>query len=338
MKIPALTPLIRSVCLTIGFALVAAVSEAQVINFDVPGGVGGAVSYSGQGAYSDPGNNYWNAVVTNAPYTTSGGLLSDGASTSPITLTAPYGAGGGAIYTGDAQGANGTPSGLFAPFEDNKNSTFNTNTLNNVPAGTYNLYLYGNNGTSDSDRGTTFTVWTTSTSATSLSTANVQADFNTFVKGVNYVVFSNIVVGASGVIDIAWTGNTAATNIINPQTEGISQWPPTHNFSITPVPSPVISFDVPGGVSSFVNYTGQGAVVDTGNYYWNTIVGNGTTSSGLMSDGFTASPITLTGCIWKWRRGSVYTGDGQGAPTGHLAGLFSPHLRTTKVPHITLTR
>ena len=180
----------------------------------------GDVNYSGQGAYSDSGHNYWNAVVGNG--TTSSGLLSDGTTASSITLTATYGAGGGGVYTGDSQGANGTPSGLFAPFEDNKASASNTNTLNNVPAGTYALYLYGNNGgTNDSDRGTTFTVWTASTSPTSLSTVNQHADYNTFVQGVNYVVFTNIVVGSAGVIDIAWTANTAATNIINPQTEGM---------------------------------------------------------------------------------------------------------------------
>ncbi len=205
-----------------GIILCGQVAQAQVINFDVPGGVSGNVNYSGQGAYSDSGHNYWNAVVTTSPYTTSGGLSSDGVTAISITLTAPYRAGGGGIYTGDTQGANGTPSGLFAPFEDNKSSTFNTNTLNNVPSGTYNLYLYGNNGgLTDSDRGTTFTVWTAATSPTSLSTVNLQADYNTFVKGVNYVEFTNLTLTSTGTINIKWTGNTAATNLINPQTEGM---------------------------------------------------------------------------------------------------------------------
>ena len=198
------------------------VACAQVINFDVPGGVSGNVNYSGQGALSDSGGNYWNAIVTTTPFTTSSGLLSDGVTASPVTLTATYGAGGGAVFTGDAQGANGTPAGLFAPFEDNKNSTFNTNTLNNVPPGTYNLYLYGDNGkASDSDRGTTFTVWTAATPASSLGTSNLQADANIFVQGVNYVEFTNLTLISTGTISIKWTGNTAATNYHNPQTEGI---------------------------------------------------------------------------------------------------------------------
>ncbi len=203
-----------------GLQLVPAPTTVTVINFDVPGGVSGSVNYSGQGAYSDAGHNYWNAVVTTSPYTTSGGLLSDGTTASSITLTATYGAGGGGVYTGDPQGANGTPSGLFAPFEDNKTSASNTNTLNNVPAGTYSLYLYGDNA-DDADRGTTFTVWTASTSATSLSTVNLLADANTFVKGVNYVVFTNLVLTSTGTINIKWTANTAATDTFNPQTEGM---------------------------------------------------------------------------------------------------------------------
>jgi hypothetical protein len=57
----------------------------KVINFDVPGGAG-AANYSGQGAYSDPGNNYWNPVVSNGT-TGSNARLSDGITSSPITLT-----------------------------------------------------------------------------------------------------------------------------------------------------------------------------------------------------------------------------------------------------------
>jgi hypothetical protein len=191
-----------------------------IINFDVPGGVSGDVNYSGQGALSDPNDDYWNAVNTNTPFTTAAGFLSDGITSSPITLTAPY----GAVYTGDAQGANGTPSGLFAPFEDIKTSLFETNTLNNVPAGTYNLYLYGNNGLADNaDRGTTLTVSNDVTAPISLSTANVSNDYNTFVLDVNYVEFTNITVSAAGYISIVWTANAAVnnTNIGGTNTEGI---------------------------------------------------------------------------------------------------------------------
>src|SRR5882757_3867355 len=37
-------------------------AKAQVINFDFPPG-GGGTNFVGQGALSDPGDNYWNPVV-----------------------------------------------------------------------------------------------------------------------------------------------------------------------------------------------------------------------------------------------------------------------------------
>src|ERR1035437_2495728 len=67
-----------------------------------------------------------------------------------------------------------------------------------------------------------------------------------------------------------------------------------------------INFDVPGGSTagvggtsgSYVNYAGQGAYADLpGNTNWNPVTRNGTTSSGFLSDGVTASPITLTATV-----------------------------------------
>src|ERR1700742_133199 len=64
------------------------VLQAQVINFDVPGGAGVA-NFSGQGAYTDSGNNYWNAI--NGGGTKSGCFLSDGITASSITLASQLG-------------------------------------------------------------------------------------------------------------------------------------------------------------------------------------------------------------------------------------------------------
>jgi hypothetical protein len=86
--------------------LIVGQTQAQVINFDVPGATGETslfgggtynlgVNYVGQGALSDPGNNYWNPVVFSG--TTSGGLLSDGVTSSSITLT-EAGLGGGVCW------------------------------------------------------------------------------------------------------------------------------------------------------------------------------------------------------------------------------------------------
>src|ERR1700677_4929024 len=64
--------------------LCGSVADAQVVNFDVPGGLGGD-NFSGQGAYLDPGDNYWNPVVANGR--TPAATDADGVTTSTITLT-----------------------------------------------------------------------------------------------------------------------------------------------------------------------------------------------------------------------------------------------------------
>jgi hypothetical protein len=175
--------------------------QAQVINFDVPGGAG-AANYSGQGAYPDPGNNYWNPIVGGGT-TGATNRLSDGITHSPITLTSQLGG------TYGTQGAQGTPAALQQPYEYN-NAALQTDTLNNVPAGTYNLYLYGINN--DGTRGTIFTVSTSVLTPVSQDTVNTPASLTTFTPGADYVVFNNIIVGTDGKITFTWSGNPNVTH------------------------------------------------------------------------------------------------------------------------------
>jgi hypothetical protein len=175
-------------------------TRAQVINFDVPGGAG-AANYSGQGAYSDPGHNYWNRIVGGGT-TGATNRLSDGTTPSPITFTSQLGG------TYGTQGTQGTPAGLQQPYQYN-NVALQTDTLNHVPVGTYNLYLYGINNTGT--RGTLFTVSTSVMPPVSQGTVNTPASLTNFVQGADYVVFSNIVVGADGTITFTWVGNPNVT-------------------------------------------------------------------------------------------------------------------------------
>ena len=171
-------------------------AQGQVINFDVPGGAG-AVNYSGQGAYPDPGKNYWNPIVGGGT-TGPGNRLSDGTNSSPITLTSQLGG------TYGTQGGQGTPAGLQQPYQYN-NVALRTDTLNHVPAGTYNLYLYGINNTGT--RGTIFTVSTSVMPPVSHTTVNTPASLTNFVAGADFVLFSNVVAGADGTITFTWVGN-----------------------------------------------------------------------------------------------------------------------------------
>jgi autotransporter-associated beta strand protein len=192
---PHFTVAAAAVCMMFGSHAV----RAQTINFDIPGGVG-AVNYSGPGAAPDPGL-YWNAIAYQS--TSSGGLLSDGATTSPVTLTdtSPN-------YYNPGQESQGTPGGLEAPYAYENNGTPATESLNNVPAGTYNLYLYGKNYPY-SNRGTTFSVSVGSTSYGSQST--VGSSTTSFTLGNDYVVFSNVVVTAGETITFTYAANTAVS-------------------------------------------------------------------------------------------------------------------------------
>ena len=134
------------------------------MNFVVPGGVAGGVYYYGQNhvdglpsAYDDPGNNYWNPWVFNG--TTAAATNSDAVTASPITLTdntlndPNHGLGGNNLQ--------GPVDSLEDSFAYASYYSTVTNTLNNVSAGTYDLYLYGKNGDQGgaySGDGTIFTV------------------------------------------------------------------------------------------------------------------------------------------------------------------------------------
>jgi hypothetical protein len=209
-----------------------------VINFDVPGGAG-ETNYAGYGAYPDlAGHTYWNPVVqvSGNGTTPAPGTNSDGVTTSQITLALdidlysdPSGAQYGpyATYDNSAGAPTNTPAALESDYLYVQNSftptqatNTITNTLNNVPAGTYNLYLYGNDGGVtggyggySNDWGTSFTVFSDVTSATTLSTSNSPAlAANHFIQGGDYVVFSNLVVGAGGIITFSYTANVDVTS------------------------------------------------------------------------------------------------------------------------------
>ena len=208
MKLKLSTPSIIAVS-----AVLCSVAQAQfALNYEVPGSYG-ATSYSGQGAYNDPGNNYWNTIPGSGG--TSGGgfgdLLSDGATYTSITLSL----GSYQTYNNGSQGAQGTPGGLLAPFILENNGTPVTGTFNNVPVGTYDLFLYGYNYP-DGDRGTTFTASAGGVSDGSLSTVGLNVDAaggttveTAFTEGVDYVEFTGLDLTQVGDIDFTFAANTS---------------------------------------------------------------------------------------------------------------------------------
>jgi hypothetical protein len=198
---------VTAACLLLGVTA----TQAQDINFDVPGSTEASWNennpglnynfgnnYIGQGALSDPGNNFWNAVQGNG--TTSGGLLSDGVTSSSITLTTS----GFTEYGGNSFGnsvVNGTAPALFTPFVYG-----GTLTLNNVAAGTYDLFVYAQNGSgfgAGNNAPTSITV-----DGNTLTTAlNDAGDYTSFTTGVNYEEFTGIELSGSVPITLGGQAN-----------------------------------------------------------------------------------------------------------------------------------
>jgi hypothetical protein len=189
-----------------GLLLAVADAPALVVNFNVPGGQSGGINYSGQGAYADPGNNYWNPVISNG--TTSPGMSSDGTTTSTVRLIERE----TKNYNSGAPSTQGTPEALEYWYADANSLSVQTCVLTNVPAGTYNLYLYGKNGNATfANRGTIFGV---SVGGTSYGTQRTTNSFTpSFVLNNDYVVFTNLAVGAAGTITFTYSANT---NIVRP--------------------------------------------------------------------------------------------------------------------------
>ena len=170
--------------------VVAGSVNASTVNFDVPGGDGGS-NYAGTGA--DTGgatNEYWNPVVANG--TTSAGKQSDGTTPTAITFTEAenHNFNGG-------QAANP----LFQPFAISTSQGGLHQSLNNVPGGLYDLFLYGVNG-QYGDRGTTFTVSGLTSYGTQTETSTSNYAPNNFIQGQNFVEYTNISPTALGSITI----------------------------------------------------------------------------------------------------------------------------------------
>lgn len=156
----------------------AGVATAQVVvNIDAK--ISSIPVYTGQGAYADPGNNFWNAVTS-----TAGGanfLASDGTTVTTLSFSVA-GIPSGQIGQG---GTPGFAGGLLADYYYVTGTTPATFTIGGLTAGhSYDFYFYSQAGSSGaSNRAATFIL--------DGNTQNLTANFaGSFVQGTNYVLFS----------------------------------------------------------------------------------------------------------------------------------------------------
>ncbi|HEX4263048.1 MAG TPA: LamG-like jellyroll fold domain-containing protein [Verrucomicrobiae bacterium] len=191
-----------------------------VVNFDAYDGVA-ADNFVGQGAYSDTANNNWNPI--GASGAASGLAFSSASNQTLVTATAIYGFSNTGIGQAGAAQANGDPSWLLSteyavnggsPGIGTSGSPEGQLTINNLPQGTYTVYLYGQNY--DATRGTIFSfapanggVADQGMDATDPSSqaGYSTSDSTSFVEGQTFVFFTNVVADATGAITINYVYN-----------------------------------------------------------------------------------------------------------------------------------
>ena len=110
------------------------ISQAVVVNVDVD--ASGVVTYSGQGAYSDPGNNYWNSLtgtsLTNL-------IASDGVTETGISITTSNGSRND--KTADIPG-DGDAGDLMGDYSYSRNAGQTATVSGLTPGSPYLVYVY----------------------------------------------------------------------------------------------------------------------------------------------------------------------------------------------------
>jgi hypothetical protein len=149
-----------------------------------------------------------NSGAGNVGNATSAGTIS------PVTLSLTYGGDNGLNNGLAGTVSQGTPAQILGEAALTPNATTpGTFTLSNVPAGTYNLFLYGANY--DGDRGAVFTVSSGSPVGGFTATMNPGGGpLNSFILGGDYVEFTGVTPDGSGNITGTWG---AVTNTITGQ-------------------------------------------------------------------------------------------------------------------------
>ena len=227
-------------------------------------------------------------------YNVTGNATSSGEFT-PITLKVDtYNSDNGIASFNAFYVPNGTPSFLLGEAAiangTNANETF---TLQNVPAGTYGLVLYGAN--EGNNRGTAFTVnsGTAHNGISATLNSGVGAPAQTFVEGQNFVIFENVTPNSSGDIIIGASPNSQ-DGVGNSDAAGETD---VNGFQLIFNPKPTALGSTAaqnihsGGTASF-SFTPAFATGAT--FEWQSIIGGVTNN---LSDGATISGSKTTNLV-----------------------------------------
>jgi len=197
-------------------SVAAVVGEASpatlVVNYSVVSG------YAGPGAYSDPGNNYWNAFPGTTGVAT-GPAYNSATNLTLVSATLDWGFSSGTT----ADTTNGTASDLLSyeyavnsgsPGIGTADAPEGELLISDLPQGTYKVYLYGANY--DGDRGSLFTLAAANggepdlgldatTNGAVLGVNAIVNGVDAFAEGDNYVLYTNVVADVYGNITVYYT-------------------------------------------------------------------------------------------------------------------------------------
>lgn len=213
--------------------------------------------YDGQGAFSDPGNTNWNLFAASG--TRGNAAVNSAGASTLVSATLIYGFNNGAM----GNTTNGYPCYLEA-YEDAVNAGspgIGTSaapegqlTINDLPQGKYELYLYSANY--DGNRGSIFTVapanggtadgGTNGTVNGSILGLNAIADgVCTFAEGDNYVLFNDVVTDPTGAITVTYIPNPAGN---------MTGEAPFDGFQVIKIVPPVLTIKNQGGGNDLVSW------------------------------------------------------------------------------------
>jgi hypothetical protein len=203
----------------VGSVFVPPATGGFALNFAVAPASTAANVYVGQGAYSDSTNDVWNPFPGGSG-TPTGFAFTSSSNQTLVTATLIFGFNNGAA---NAAITNGNPSWLVS-YEDAVNSgspgigtagaPMGQLTLQNVPQGSYKLYLYGQNY--DGNRGSVFALAPVNggipdngiNATMNIQPANTPA---VLTEGDNYVFFRGVTPDPSGTITVTYIPNPAGT-------------------------------------------------------------------------------------------------------------------------------
>jgi hypothetical protein len=244
----------------IGQLFVPPSSGVFTVNYSV--GPNSANPYVGQGAYSDPGNDFWN-LVPGTSGAASALSLNSASNSTLVTLTLNFGFNNTGLPNGNAP--NGSPGYLVGSEDAVNGGAPGIGTLSNpegqfivndLPQGRYSLYIYAANF--DGDRGSLFAlnpanggVADRGIIATTNSSVNargaVAAGTDVFAEGDNYVLFHDVRPDPSGTLTGTYIPN------FNPLTGQNGEAPfnglqlALHLISIVPAPGGNVIITWSGG-------------------------------------------------------------------------------------------